>query len=129
MQFGTLPFQYLGWHYTLAIKDFAANAGHLLRFIYHFFSLPILLKTFFAPWRRLGEQYRKVFDPGAWFETFILNTLMRLLGMFFRFWLILIGLATLAAASVAAVIVFLLWLILPLAVIVIFLSGVNLLMS
>ncbi len=129
MQFGTLPFQYLGWHYTLALKDYAVNAGNILRFIYHFFSLPTLIKTFFAPWRRLGEQYRKVFDPGAWFETFILNALMRLLGMFFRLWLILTGLAVLAVASVAAVVIFIFWLILPLAVAIIFLGGLNLLWS
>jgi hypothetical protein len=129
MSLATLPFAYLGWHYSIALRDFAIIAHNSLVFIYHFFSLPILLRTFFSPWRRLGESYKKGFYPGAWLETFILNVIMRLLGIFFRFWLVVFGLLALLVDVVLIILALLLWLVLPFAIIVLFVTGLNLLIS
>jgi len=124
----TLPFAYLGWHYTIALRDFAVIARNSLVFLYHFFSLPTLRRTFFSPWRRLGESYKKGFYPSAWLETFILNMIMRLFGIFFRFWLVLIGILALVADLVLVVLSLLFWLALPLVIASLFFAGLNLLL-
>ena len=129
MPLATLPFAYLGWHYSIALKDLAVIARNSLVFIYHFFSLPILLQTFFSPWRRLGESYKKGFYPGAWLETFILNVIMRLFGIFFRFWLVLLGLLALLVDAILIILSLILWLILPFVIAVLFVAGINLLIS
>lgn len=129
MPLATLPFAYLGWHYSIALKDFAVIARNSQVFLYHFFSLPILLRTFFSPWRRLGEGYKKGFYPGAWLETFILNLIMRLFGIFFRFWLVLLGFLALLVGLILIILSLVLWLILPFVIIVLFGAGLNLLLQ
>ena len=128
MNLAVLPLAYLGWHYTLALRDLGQLSTNLLTFVYRFFSLPTLAKTFFAPWRRLGETYKKGFYPGAWLETFILNSLMRLFGIFFRTILIISGSVVWLAALLVAVFAWVGWLLLPLVVPVLFFSGLHLLL-
>src|SRR3989338_4173067 len=123
-----VPLAYLGWHYTLALRDLIGLARNFLAFVAHFFSLTILVKTFFSPWRRLDENYQKGFNPGAWLQTFILNTLMRLFGVFCRFWLILVGGLIWLVTFGLAILAFLVWLILPAAIIVLIFTGFNLLL-
>lgn len=129
MPLATLPFAYLGWHYSIALKDFVVIARNSLTFVYHFFSLPILLRTFFSPWRRLGESYKKGFYPGEWLQTFILNLIMRLFGIFLRFWLILFGFLVLVVDIFLILLFLILWLVLPFVIIILFVAGLNLLIQ
>lgn len=92
MGFTLVTLDYLQWHYTKALVEFSRIYKNLLRFVYHFFSVPLLLQSFFSPWRRLGEAYPKdKFDLEGVFTTLVVNSLMRLVGIFMR--LVLIGTA------------------------------------
>ena len=75
---------YFFWHYSLALAAWWRIYGNLLWFLYHFFSLPIIIRTLFAPWRRLAEPYPKGFNPAATAETLVVNGLMRLIGLIIR---------------------------------------------
>ena len=127
MLIGTLPLAYLGWHYSLALKDLTRIYRNLVVFVYHFFSLPVLVKTFFAPWRRLGERYRPGSYPQAWLETLILNTIMRLVGIIARLALMVVGLVALGLAVVLGLLSYLVWLALPWLIAILFLTGLKLL--
>ena len=122
-----LPLHYLWWHYTLALGDLAILLRDLWRFLYHFFSIPTLIRTLFAPWRRLGESYPHGFNPQAVLEIVVVNTLMRLVGLIFRLVMIVVGLATLMVAAVIGVCFFLIWLLLPFVIFSLATAGVFLL--
>lgn len=88
--------------------------GNMVWFLYNFFSIPILLRTLFAPFKRLDEGYKKGLDLGAFFETLIVNMLMRLVGAALRLFLIMIGLVAVAVACIFYLFIFLVWLLAPL---------------
>ena len=86
----TLFGRYLAWHYTTGLLDCLQLLGNFLWFVYHFFSVPVIVRTLLTPWRRLGEPYRGGFNPERLLETFIVNLLMRLFGFVVRIiWLAL----------------------------------------
>ena len=105
--------RYLAWHYTLALTDFVRLGGNFLWFFYHFFSIPIIIRTLFAPWHRLGERYGHKLDPGAVLGTFIVNTLMRLVGFVIRIIFLAVGLLTLILTAILGTTLFVFWLALP----------------
>jgi hypothetical protein len=121
--------RYILWHYTLGFRSAATFGGNLVRFLFNFFSIALLLKTLFAPWRRLGEGYAKGLRPGAWFETLVVNTLMRLVGAIIRLGLIVAGLAALVAGLVLAVVILIVWLLLPIIWVGLLVGGLFLIVS
>jgi len=104
---------YISWHYTLAIKNILNIWKNFLWFIFNFFSIPTLLKTFFAPFQRLQERYRGGLDIEDLLSTVFINTLMRIVGMIFRSILIVLGLISYLAMVVVGVSFLLIWILLP----------------
>lgn len=115
----SLPLFYIIWHYTGALKDFWRFFFTILWFLYHFFSLPILVRTFFAPWRRLKEHTR-----GHPLEDFIANTALRLVGIVMRSATIVAGVVALILAVVLLIAAFFVWLSLPLLVPMLLVFGI-----
>lgn len=119
--------QYILWHYSRALVDLTTNWKNFLWFLYHFFSIPLLVKTLFAPWERMDEAYRKGFDPESFFSTLVVNTVMRVVGAFMRSAIIIFGLISLVIGLVGGVFIIVLWLLIPLIVIgLLILGGINL---
>ncbi len=117
MKLFTFPFSYLVWHYTLAIRDFAIIIGNLLWFLYHYFSIPILLKTLFSPWRRLSEGYsHNILKPGDFFSTLIVNSLIRIFGFVVRSVMILVGILMWLSSLVLSILAMVFWLFLPIII-------------
>ncbi len=85
-------------------------------FLYHFFSIPILTKTFFSKFERLGEGYKKAVYLKHNLATFIINTLMRLLGVIVRSVVITVGCISLIIMTCVGVVSLVLWLLFPLGV-------------
>jgi len=117
---------YIGWHYSQGLKDLVNIIANFLWFFYEFFSIPLLLKTLFSNFHRLGESYSKRFDPSVWFQAFIINTLMRLVGFFMRIFIILIGIFCILATAIFGVFFFFAWLLAPLLVFFTFTFGLKL---
>lgn len=123
-----LILSYFIWHYTTALKDLFNHACNFLWFIFHFFSISVLFKTLFSPWQKLNETYKGGFNLNAIFETFVVNILMRIVGFFIRFFMIVAGIISWVLTFLILLAVFALWLVLPLIITVLFISGIKLLL-
>lgn len=119
---------YFLWHYSAALVRFTAIYKDIIFFVADFFSLPILLKSFFAPWRRLAEPYPEdKLDFSEMMSVFIVNSLVRLVGVVMRSIMILVGLIALVLTVVLYPVLVLLWLALPLVIVVLLAVGLKLL--
>lgn len=110
-----LIIQYLYWHYLIAPKNLLGIWRNFLLFDWYFFSIGLLLKTFFRPWKRVIVVKRgRGFDPKEFLERFLANLFSRFLGMILRSLVIIIGLLAELATLVSGLILFISWLVLPL---------------
>ena len=88
-------------------------------FVYNYFSISLLLRTFFSPWKRLGEERRGFFDP-----VFILiDILMRIFGASVRAITICIGLFFILVTILLGPVFLCLWLFLPFITVYLFVKG------
>jgi hypothetical protein len=124
-----LFFEYIHWLYSDGIKEYIRVWGNLEWFFYHFFSVPALLATFFQPFKRLQEGYGKGLDVGRWTETFIMNTVMRFVGMVVRS--VFLGIAFVAevAVGIAGAVLFILFVGAPVLIPLGLAMGIFLLLS
>ena len=117
MKFPILATKYLVWHYGEALTDWWRIVGNFIWFFFHMFSIGLLLRTLFSPFKRLQEERKK----GSWkFENWggaiIINVLMRLVGFSVRTMFIVVGLIFIIFTAMVGAIAFVFWLILPLMV-------------
>jgi len=120
---------YLIWHYSKGLKELFVHWGHLLYFVVHYFSIPNLLMTLLAPWKRMDEGARRTINPGAIMEHVIFNTLMRAVGFLIRVGTIGIGLVVCTGTLIGGLSLITLWLFAPLIVVVLFSAGVVFLVN
>ncbi len=103
---------HFAWHYGAALRDIFALWLNAMWFVTHFFSMPLLARTLWAPWKRMTEERHR-----AGFEDFmvavIVNTMSRVVGMCVRMTLLIFGLCVLVALSAAVVCWYILWLLIP----------------
>lgn len=116
-----LPLAYLWWHYALAWVDLARLYHNLAWFLWNFFSISLLLRTLFSPWRRLHESARK--EAGGLLGSLIMNTILRFIGFFARVATIVFGLASLVLLGVVGVAFLVLWPLLPFIALALMLTG------
>ena len=119
--------RYLVWHYTRALADMWRNTLSALWFVYHFFSMPLLVRTFFAPWKRLYEDKPLHFSFELFFERTLINTLMRIVGVFFRIGILLVGAASLIVTAAFGILFLLIWITLPFLLLSMVAKGIALL--
>ena len=107
--------EYVFWHYGEALSDIFAVFKNLLRFGYHFFSLPLLVRTWLSPWYRMSENYGSDWTNFEKIGEAILgNTVMRLVGFVLRTIVIVIGVAFETVLVLFAALFFLAWIAFPL---------------
>lgn len=128
MRFATVLGHYFIWHYGRAVKDLTKIYRNLIVFTFNFFSVPILVASFFAPWRRMGEDYpERSVEPFDYFSVFVVNLIMRLVGIFMRGIVIVLGMTFTLLLILTYPVILLFWLILPIVVVIIFFVGFGLL--
>ena len=86
-------------------------------FALNYFSLPILLKSLFAPWHKYRWNYPKGLQVGEFFSTLISNSFSRLIGAIIRIILIAVGILFQIFVVFAGLIFFLFWMFLPIIII------------
>ncbi len=121
----TLIGAYVSWHYSQALRDLSRNIANIIWFLYHFFSIPILLATFFSPFQRLDESYGKGLDLERFASVFVVNTLMRIVGMVARTAFIAAGVVSIAIAAVGGAVIFAMWVAAPLCIVLLVGSGLT----
>jgi hypothetical protein len=85
--------EFLFWYYFIAPRNILEIWGNYLRANFHYFSLPILLRTLFAPWHRDLASYGRGFDFETFFKVFSGNLVSRGVGFVVRSVTIIVGLS------------------------------------
>lgn len=114
---------YFLWHYTFAFRDIWHVWGNLLWFVAKQFSILLLLKSLFSPWRRVVENGPRHFDLEAWAGAVVVNLMSRLVGAMMRLIMISVGIITLSGVVVGGILFFALWIVAPFLVTALFLLG------
>jgi len=90
----------------------------------NFFSVPHLFQTLFSPWHRVIESYGRGWDATRFFYAITGNVISRLLGAILRSFVIVTGIAAAALSVIAGVFFISLWILLPILVPLLFISGI-----
>jgi hypothetical protein len=101
------------WHFFEIPKEIGKVWRNFLFFNYYYFSITILLKTLFYPWRKYYLSYGEGFNLKRYFEVFVFNSFSRAIGFFLRSSLILIGLLFEILLIIIGIVVIFGWLFLP----------------
>jgi len=104
---------YAKWHYGQGLRELFGVSHNFLWFIFHFFSFKLLLKTLFAPWKRLGEHYKGGLDLGAFASTLVVNGLMRIVGLVTKVFVLSVGFVSLVLVLVFSFFIFIIWILAP----------------
>jgi len=108
---------WLFWQFLEVPKFLLEVWKNYILFALNYFSLPVLLKSLFAPWRRYKWNYPKGFEVGEFFSTLISNMFSRLIGALIRIILIVFGILFQIFIIFTGFIVFLLWMLIPFIII------------
>jgi hypothetical protein len=106
-------FQYLFWHFFDVPKEILRAWKNYLRFYLEYFSVPLLLKTYFSHWHRYYFPYGK-WDPARWVESFVGNMMSRVIGMILRTFLIIFGIIAEIFVFICGFVILAGWILLPL---------------
>ncbi len=101
------------WHFYEAPIFLLGVWKNFIGFSVELFSTPLLLKTFFSPWRKYNWSYPRGLDVGKILETFTSNLFSRLLGALVRTGLIIGGVLFQVFILVAGLAVLVGWICLP----------------
>jgi len=116
---------YFSWHFVEASKNILTAWKNFLRFGLNYFSIPLLFKTLFSPWRKYIWAYPRGFYPGKYLEIFISNLISKIIGFILRIFLIIFGILSEIFIIFAGIVIFLGWLILPALLIVGLVFGIK----
>lgn len=123
-----ITLSYVYWLYGEGVSEFFRAWMNYHWFLYHFFSVPVLLRTFFAPWRRMQEAHTRGFDPERIAERLIINTVLRCTGIAIRSVFLIGALASQLLLLVIGAFLFIYFIASPVSVPGTFLVGVLLLL-
>ena len=104
---------FLSWHYSEGIKIYLKQYTHFLKYIVHFFSLSLLVKTLFSPWKKMLIENESGFNLSRYFQNLSFNLISRGIGAVVRTLLLITGIIFLTLVFMAGLIDLLLLLILP----------------
>ncbi len=113
----SIVWQSVVWHFFEVPKGIIKAWRNFLVFTFNYFSIGLLLRTFFSHWRKYGESYGRGFDPKKYAQVFMGNMISRVLGAIIRLVTIVIGLIAELFVFLAGLIVLFIWLFLPLLLI------------
>ncbi len=116
---------YVMWHYSIAFRDITRVWTNFLWFFFNFFSLGLLAKSLFAPWRRIREEKGRGFSIERIAEAIVTNTVMRLVGFVMRLVILIIGTAVFLIVFWVGMVFYLVWALYPVVTVVSFVYGLS----
>jgi len=106
--------EYFIWHFTQGAKGLIGIIGNYLKFFWHFFSVGILLRTIFSPWKRdITFSNWRGLHILLTLKKFFFNFFARFIGALVRIPVIIFGLLAELLAAILGLAVFILWVFLP----------------
>lgn len=118
---------YIEWHFFDVPREILKGWKNFLKFNLDYFSLILLLKTFFSPWHKYKYSYGKGFNPWRYFEVFVFNTMSRTIGAFLRVLVIILGILLEIFIFILGLLFLSTWVILPFLMLITFFYGIYLL--
>jgi hypothetical protein len=117
-----------GWWYTKGLRDFFVYLKAILTKITDIFSVKLLLRTFFSPWKRditpIGGLPLNIV-----LRIMVFNLVSRLIGAFIKTVILFIYLLVLVVFFAAALTLVLVWIFLPLITVIGIIIAIGLLFS
>jgi len=105
---------FLAWHFSGGIEFYTKKYILALERINHFFSIGLLFKTLFSPYKRLIVIKEKPgFDFAEYFERLSFNLVSRFIGFWVRLFLIIIGVSLYLFVFIFGALGLILWILLP----------------
>ncbi len=130
MKILSLAKNYLVWHYSTAYIDLFHVWWNYLWFVNHLFSVPDVLRSWFAPFKRLQEERGNILlHPEDFFGSLFINFIMRIVGFVIRTALITIALLSFLIVLIGGCMFLLLWTVLPVLVALLFRTALISLLS
>lgn len=120
---------YFIWHYTRAFLEIFHVWLNLLWFVVHFFSLPQLMRSWVAPWKRMTEDRGEKWNLEALAGYIIINMFSRLVGAIMRTTIIALGLFALLLTIAGGLVVYTFWIFAPAVIIALLAFGISLLIA
>lgn len=108
-----MVFDYLYWHFIEMPEKLLKVWGNFIFFGLHIFSVPMLLQSLFAPYKKYNYFTARGFDFSDWAQTHIFNAFSRIIGFVLRFFLIFFGIILTLFMFIFGAVVFVAWYILP----------------
>ncbi len=110
-------YDYFVWHYTRAWREIGGVWRNYLWFVVHFFSIPQLMRSWFAPFKRVTEGRGNTWNFEDLAGFVVINILSRVIGAIVRTVLILIGLVALLVTFCVGMLIYITWILLPVIII------------
>jgi len=117
--------EYIRWHFYQMPKLILQGWKNYLKFGNYFFSIGLLLKSWFSPWKRITWSYGRGFSPTRYLETLISNLFSRCVGAVLRSVIIIVGLGFEAFILILGATFYLFWIFLPAILFVCFVFGIK----
>jgi len=106
--------EFLAWHYSKGLNYYLKSWSETFDWVNHFFSPPLLLRTLFAPWKRLiVTDDQSGFNFQKFFEVVSFNLISRGIGATVRFILFWVGLILIVFTFFGGAVGFIFWVLLP----------------
>ncbi len=109
---------WVSWHYIVALENIYLKWKDIFRFNLDYFSMPFLLRTVFAPWKRYNLSLGRGFDIGRIAEVVVFNTFSRVVGAVVRISVICAGLIMQLLILFFGIFIIIFWILLPLIILV-----------
>lgn len=107
--------EFLLWHYSEGLRYYISRWLSYFDWIIHYFSLTLLIKTLFSPWKRLIIVDNKPgFNFKRFFEAITFNIISRVIGAIIRLSLFCVGLVLIIIVYLGGIAGLLMWLAIPL---------------
>ncbi len=109
---------WLSWHFLEVPAKIIQGWSNFLKFNLEYFSIGVLSRTLFSPWRKQIDSYAHILDFSKNAEIFITNTFSRLIGATIRLIIILIGLFFELVILIFGFLFLLFWVFLPVIILI-----------
>lgn len=104
---------YLFWHFVWTPQKIIKIAANFIVFFYYYFSVGLLLRSLFAPWKRLTIKRGRAFKLDEFFHVLSFNLISRFVGFIVRMMVIFAWLVMEVVAILFFSVSFLVFIILP----------------
>lgn len=108
--------QYLEWYFLDGTLRVLRGWKNAIVSYFNYFSISILIKTLFSPWKGISSGYGKGLDINRYIEAFVLNSMSRIIGMITRIIFLIIAVIVEFFVILGGLLVLIIWLAAPLLV-------------